>query len=69
MDTDDVHHAMVSAIQELGSVIGIKTIAEFVENESIMEMLAEIGVDYAQGYAIARPQPIEELADRLRRPA
>ena len=40
MDTDAVNYAMVSAIQQLGSVIGIHTIAEFVENERIIEMLA-----------------------------
>ncbi len=69
MDTDDVNHAMVSAIQQLGKIIGIKTIAEFVESESIMEMLSELGVDYAQGYAISRPQPLEEFDESARRSA
>ncbi|MGB5260621.1 MAG: EAL domain-containing protein [Gammaproteobacteria bacterium] len=67
MDTDDVNHAMVSAIQQLGKIIGIKTIAEFVESDSIVEMLAELGVDYAQGYAIARPQPLAEFEIGARR--
>ena len=61
MDSDEVSHAMVSAIHELGSVIGIRTIAEFVENDRIIEMLSAMGVDYAQGYAIAKPAPLEEL--------
>jgi EAL domain-containing protein (putative c-di-GMP-specific phosphodiesterase class I) len=61
MDTDEVSHAMVSAIHELGSVIGIRTIAEFVENNRIIEMLSAMGVDYAQGYAIAKPAPLAGL--------
>jgi diguanylate cyclase (GGDEF)-like protein/PAS domain S-box-containing protein len=61
MDIDDVNYAMVSAIQQLGKIIGIKTIAEFVENDSIMGMLSDLGVDYAQGYAISRPQPLDEF--------
>ncbi|MEZ5542196.1 MAG: EAL domain-containing protein [Pseudomonadota bacterium] len=69
MDTDEVSHAMVSAIHELGRVIGIRTIAEFVENERIIEMLTAMGVDYAQGYAIAKPVPLAELAERSRHSA
>ncbi|MFV8833636.1 EAL domain-containing protein [Aquisalimonas sp.] len=49
--------AMVEAIQRIGSVMGIETIAEFVENEAVMERLREIGVTYAQGYGIHRPEP------------
>jgi EAL domain-containing protein (putative c-di-GMP-specific phosphodiesterase class I) len=52
---------MVNSIHQLGSVIGIKTIAEFVENEAILKMLAEIGVDYAQGYGISKPMPLDEM--------
>ncbi len=61
MDTDDVNYAIVSAVQQLGSVMGIKTIAEFVENEAIIEMLTRLGVDYGQGYAISMPQPLDEF--------
>ncbi len=42
-------------------VAGLKTVAEFVENTEIMRALGDIGVDYAQGYALARPAPVEEL--------
>ena len=38
------------------------TIAEFVESEQVAEKLREIGIDYYQGYFIAKPKPIEELA-------
>jgi len=61
METDALDCAMVSSIHQIGSVIGIKTIAEFVENEQILGKLAEIGVDFAQGYGIAKPAPLDEM--------
>ena len=48
--------AMVEAIHRIGSVLGLKTIAEFVETDSILQRLRDIGVDYAQGYAIHHPE-------------
>ena len=59
MVNDRIDDAMVAAINNIGHVMGIKTIAEFVENSAILERLRELGVDYAQGYGIARPEPIE----------
>lgn len=47
----------VKAIVEVARGLGIKTIAEFVENNEILEILRELGVDYAQGYAIGKPAP------------
>jgi len=41
--------------------MGIKTIAEFVENEEILEQLKEIGVDYAQGYFVHTPEPLDNI--------
>jgi diguanylate cyclase (GGDEF)-like protein/PAS domain S-box-containing protein len=58
---DRIDHAMVKSINEIGHVMGMKTIAEFVENDLIRGMLKEIGVDYGQGYGIAKPEPIENL--------
>ncbi len=49
--------AMVEAINQIGHVMGIKTIAEFVENQDILEKITALGVDYAQGYGIAKPRP------------
>ncbi len=46
---------MVEAIKRIAAVMGIQTIAEFVENEEIFQKLQSLGVDYAQGYAIAKP--------------
>lgn len=41
--------------------MGMKTVAEFVEDAVILDALCKMGVDYAQGYGIAKPQTIEEL--------
>jgi len=65
MDCDVIDHAMVAAINQVGHVMGIRTIAEFVESDVIVEKLRELGVDYAQGYHIARPTPMELLAASL----
>ncbi len=58
---DPVDREMVRAIHQLGRVMGIETIAEFVEDERILQHLVQIGVDYAQGYGVARPRPISEV--------
>jgi diguanylate cyclase (GGDEF)-like protein/PAS domain S-box-containing protein len=52
---------MVKSINGIGHVMGKKTIAEFVESEAILAKLREIGVDYAQGYHIGRPRPLDEF--------
>jgi diguanylate cyclase (GGDEF)-like protein/PAS domain S-box-containing protein len=58
---DPMDLAMVKSINEIGHVMGKQTIAEFVENAAVLEKLREIGLDYAQGYGIGRPQPIDRL--------
>ena len=58
---------MVSSINQIGHVMGLKTIAEFVENEAIRKQLKLIGVDYIQGYAIGEPKPIEPLLECIAR--
>jgi EAL domain-containing protein (putative c-di-GMP-specific phosphodiesterase class I) len=59
MVKDNIDHAMVRAINHIGHTMNIKTIAEFVEDQETLQAVREVGVDYAQGYAIARPSPIE----------
>lgn len=61
MIEDKVDYAMVKAIDDVGKIMQMQTIAEFVENKSIKDVLSEIGVDYAQGYGIHKPQPFEEI--------
>jgi diguanylate cyclase (GGDEF)-like protein len=60
---DPIDHAMVKSINQIGQVMGMQTIAEFVENDEIKAMLKEIGVNYAQGYGIGKPQPFDKLFD------
>ena len=52
-----IDYAMVRAINQIGQVMGLKTIAEFVENDAILAELKNIGVDYGQGYGIGKPEP------------
>jgi diguanylate cyclase (GGDEF)-like protein/PAS domain S-box-containing protein len=56
-----VDRAMVEMIVHIAKVMGKSTIAEFVENDEIFEALREIGVDYAQGYAIGKPSSFEAM--------
>jgi diguanylate cyclase (GGDEF)-like protein/PAS domain S-box-containing protein len=59
---DPIDREMVRSINEIGHLTGKQTIAEFAENMEIVEMLRSLGVDYAQGYAIATPQRVMKLA-------
>jgi len=58
---DPIDRAMVTAVNQIGHAMGIETIAEFVEDQATLGALAAIGVDFAQGYGIARPQPLNDL--------
>jgi diguanylate cyclase (GGDEF)-like protein/PAS domain S-box-containing protein len=61
MTTDPIDRAMVKAIIEIGHVMGIKTIGEWVENDSTLAMLRDMGVDYAQGFVIDVPRPLDQV--------
>lgn len=54
-----IDRAMVESINNIGHVMGLQTIAEFAENGAIINILKEIGVDYAQGYGVAMPALFE----------
>lgn len=56
MVNDPIDRAMVKSINDVGHVMGKRIIAEFVENTAILDMLRDMGVDYAQGFGISRPQ-------------
>jgi diguanylate cyclase (GGDEF)-like protein len=56
-----IDRAMVETIVHIAKVMGKSTVAEFVESNEILEALREIGVDYAQGYAIGKPSPFENV--------
>ena len=49
---------MTETINRIGHIMGVKTIAEFAENDGIIEELRSMGVDYAQGYGVSRPAPL-----------
>jgi diguanylate cyclase (GGDEF)-like protein len=61
MDTDAVDRAMVASIQRIAHVMGLRTVAEHVQSESVLGLLREAGVDYAQGFVIAHPAPLADL--------
>ena len=60
---DPMDRAMVEAINHIGHIMGKQTVAEFAENDAIIAELRRIGVDYAQGYGVARPVPFTVEAD------
>jgi diguanylate cyclase (GGDEF)-like protein/PAS domain S-box-containing protein len=55
---DPIDREMVRSINEIGHLTGKQTIAEFAENAEIIQMLKNIGVDFAQGYGVAQPQRV-----------
>ena len=61
LEKDQIDFILVKSINEVGHAMGKMTIAEFVENEPILVKLREIGVDYAQGYGIAKPAFLEQI--------
>lgn len=59
---DPIDRSMVIAIQQIGKAMGIKTVAERVESAQVLQTLADIGIEYAQGYYIAEPRSVESLS-------
>jgi EAL domain-containing protein (putative c-di-GMP-specific phosphodiesterase class I) len=62
MVENKIDHAMVAAINQIGHIMGIKTIAEFVENDAILEKLQLLEVDFVQGYGVSRPKPLADIS-------
>lgn len=63
--SNEVDRQMVAAINQIGQTVGAKTIAEFVEDDKALQCLRAINVNYAQGYGLRMPTPLEQLADEL----
>lgn len=61
--SDPVNRTLVGNINDIGHLLGKQTIAEYAEDEATLKELIELGVDYAQGYGIHRPEPLEHLLD------
>jgi len=62
IESDPIDLAMVQAINAIGHVMGLKTIAEYVGNAAILERIREIGVDFGQGFHLGEPRPLVDLA-------
>jgi len=58
--TSKINESMVKAIVDIGHAMGISTVAEFVEDETIYEKMLEVGIDYVQGYHIGYPEEVEK---------
>lgn len=58
---DKVGHAMVESINHIGHIMGVQTIAEFVETKEVLERLMDLGVDHVQGYQLGRPRPMQPI--------
>ncbi|NKB35822.1 MAG: EAL domain-containing protein [Gammaproteobacteria bacterium] len=65
INEQNIDKAMVESINSIGHVMGLKTVAEFVENGEIQETLCNIGVDYLQGYGLHKPEPLESVFSQL----
>lgn len=59
MESDPIRRAMVTSINQVAQVMGIETIAEWVETEATYDMLRDLGVDYVQGYWLHRPEKLK----------
>jgi len=60
LEHDAIDKAMTETINHIGHIMGIKTVAEYAENDAIIQRLKSMGVDYAQGYGICMPTPLFE---------
>lgn len=58
---DPLDDAAVRCFVDVARVVGVRTVAEFVDRPEILQRVREIGVDYAQGFLLHRPEPIENL--------
>lgn len=59
---DQYNKAIVKSIHEVAKAVGMRTVAEYVETDAIRDALQQLGIDYVQGYAIARPMPLLALS-------
>jgi len=65
IEEDPSAFAMVKSINNLAHFLGQKTVAEFVETQSIADKLKSIGVDYLQGWGVGKPKPLKEISALL----
>lgn len=63
LENDPINITMVESIIHIGHSMGLKTIAEYVENEAILNIVKNMKIDFVQGYGIAKPVPLEEISE------
>ena len=61
MATNPNDYAVVKSISEIGHFMGKKIIAEYVQDDETIQLLQDLGVDYAQGYGIEKPRPLDDI--------
>ncbi|WP_190287882.1 bifunctional diguanylate cyclase/phosphodiesterase [Marichromatium sp. AB31] len=61
--TDSANLALIRSINDIGKILGKRTIAEHVENDATLALLEEIGIDFVQGYFIGRPEPLRNILE------
>ena len=54
-------YAVVKSISEIGHFMGKKIIAEYVQDDETIQLLQDLGIDYAQGYGIEKPRPLDDI--------
>lgn len=65
ISTNRISESMVAAITQVAKVMGLETVAEYVETQESMDLIKRLGVDYAQGHAVGKPRPLEDLLAEL----
>lgn len=63
IEHDPINQAMVGSMRQIAGQLGLLSVAEFVETQASLDCLRNLGIDYAQGYFVGRPQPLRQLAD------
>jgi Amt family ammonium transporter len=63
LEQNPIERAMVSAINHIGQLMGLQTIAECVDTQSTLKAVAAMGIDYAQGHNIAAVEPLSDISD------
>jgi EAL domain-containing protein (putative c-di-GMP-specific phosphodiesterase class I) len=66
--TNPTDRLILQSIVGLAHGLGKETVAEYVEDARILDMVRELGIDHAQGHHVGEPEPVEDLLDRLGRP-
>ncbi|MGI9221054.1 MAG: putative bifunctional diguanylate cyclase/phosphodiesterase [Woeseiaceae bacterium] len=60
-----ISESMVAAITQVAKVMELETVAEYVESKETRKLIAELGVDYAQGHEVGKPLLVEEVLEHL----